>query len=62
MSRPDRLPRFTPAERYAHRATSALVLMLTTTGLVLYIPSLSLLVGPVVDDGRGTDRQTLGVE
>jgi formate dehydrogenase subunit gamma len=45
MPRPDRLPRFTPAERFAHRATSALVLILTATGLVLYIPALSLLVG-----------------
>jgi formate dehydrogenase subunit gamma len=45
MPRPDRLPRFTPAERFDHRATSALVLILTATGLVLYIPWLSLLVG-----------------
>jgi formate dehydrogenase subunit gamma len=45
MPRPDRLPRFTRAERLTHRSTSALVLLLTATGLVLYIPSLSLLVG-----------------
>ena len=45
MSRPERLPRFSPAARLAHRATSALVLTLTATGLVLYIPSVSLVVG-----------------
>ena len=45
MRRPDRLPRFTAAERFAHRATSTLALTLLATGLVLYVPSLSLLVG-----------------
>ena len=45
MSPPDRLERFTPVERFAHRSTAALALVLLGTGLVLYLPSLSLLVG-----------------
>jgi formate dehydrogenase subunit gamma len=51
MPRPDRLPRFTPAERRTHRATAALCGVLVVTGLTLYLPSLSLLVGrrPVVE-------------
>lgn len=44
MSRPDRLPRFTPAERFAHRAVATLGLILTASGLILYLPELSLLV------------------
>ncbi|GAC1445263.1 MAG: formate dehydrogenase subunit gamma [Mycobacteriales bacterium] len=44
MSRPDRLPRFTPAERFAHRGVAVLGLILTITGLILYIPELSVLV------------------
>lgn len=51
MHQPDRLPRFTAAERFAHRATATLTFVLTATGLVLYLPSLSLLVGrrPVIE-------------
>jgi formate dehydrogenase subunit gamma len=45
MPRPDLLPRFTRVERAAHRTTATLVLILTATGLVLYVPSLALLVG-----------------
>lgn len=44
MSRPDRLPRFTPAERFAHRGVAVLGIVLTVSGLILYIPELSLLV------------------
>jgi formate dehydrogenase subunit gamma len=45
MRRPDRLVRFTAAERFAHRAVASLGLVLTVTGLVLYLPGLSVLVG-----------------
>jgi formate dehydrogenase subunit gamma len=41
----DRLPRFTRAERYVHRVTAWLVLVLTVTGATLYDESLALLVG-----------------
>jgi formate dehydrogenase subunit gamma len=44
MPRPERLPRFSPAERFAHRAVATLGLILTVSGLVLYLPELSLLV------------------
>jgi formate dehydrogenase subunit gamma len=44
MRRRDRLPRFTPAERFAHRSVASLGLILTASGLILYLPELSLLV------------------
>lgn len=44
MRRRERLPRFTPAERFAHRAVASLGLILTVSGLILYLPELSLLV------------------
>ena len=44
MSQPDRLPRFTPAERFAHRGVAVLGVVLTITGLILYVPELSVLV------------------
>ena len=43
MSRPDRLPRFSRAERFAHRAVATLTITLMVTGLLLYVPALSLL-------------------
>ena len=51
MSRPDRLVRFTPVVRLVHRSTASLALLLLASGLVLYLPSLSLLVGrrPLVE-------------
>ena len=51
MPRPDRLPRFTPVERFTHRATAALCAVLIATGLTLYLPSLSLRIGrrPLVE-------------
>jgi formate dehydrogenase subunit gamma len=51
MPPPDRLARFTPAERMTHRATAALCGVLAVTGMTLYLPSLSLLVGrrPLVE-------------
>jgi formate dehydrogenase subunit gamma len=45
MTPPDRLPRFTPVVRFTHRAVAVLATVLLATGLVLYLPSLSLLVG-----------------
>ena len=42
---PDALPRFTVAEKWVHRTTAALVLVLTVTGATLYDESLALLVG-----------------
>ncbi|MDQ1746909.1 MAG: formate dehydrogenase subunit gamma [Frankiaceae bacterium] len=45
MPRPDRLPRFSPAERRVHRSTAVLVGVLALTGAALYVPSLALLVG-----------------
>jgi formate dehydrogenase subunit gamma len=44
MPRPEGLPRFSPAERFAHRAVATLGLILTVSGLILYLPELSLLV------------------
>jgi formate dehydrogenase subunit gamma len=38
------LVRFSPAERFAHRAVAILGLILTVSGLILYLPELSLLV------------------
>jgi formate dehydrogenase subunit gamma len=51
MPPPDRLPRFTPVERFAHRAVACLTVVLLASGLVLYLPSLSLIVGrrPLVE-------------
>lgn len=51
MPRPDRVRRFSRAVRYTHRATSGLFVTLSVTGLVLYLPALSLLVGrrPLVE-------------
>jgi formate dehydrogenase subunit gamma len=40
-----RVPRFDRTERAVHWATAALVLVLVATGAMLYIPSLSVLVG-----------------
>lgn len=52
MSRPPeagrvrrRIERFTQAERYVHRTTAALMLILIATGAVLYLPSLSVRIG-----------------
>jgi formate dehydrogenase subunit gamma len=45
MHPPDRLPRFTRTETLVHRSTALLVLALVGTGLVLYVPTLSVLVG-----------------
>lgn len=44
MSRPKRLPRFSKAERFAHRGVAVLGIVLTISGLILYIPELSLLI------------------
>jgi len=44
MSRRDRLLRFGPVQRYTHRTVAILGVALLATGLVLYIPSLSLLI------------------
>jgi formate dehydrogenase subunit gamma len=45
------LPRFTPAERWVHRTTGLLVLVLTVTGSVLYYEPFALAVGrrPLVE-------------
>ena len=40
-----RIERFTRAERYVHRATATLMLLLIATGAVLYLPSLSVRIG-----------------
>ncbi|WP_441248793.1 cytochrome b/b6 domain-containing protein [Kitasatospora sp. McL0602] len=40
-----RIPRFTPAERWVHRATAALMLVCLATAACLYYPPLSELVG-----------------
>ncbi|MDX6199104.1 MAG: formate dehydrogenase subunit gamma [Actinomycetota bacterium] len=47
----ERLLRFTPAERFAHRSVASLGLILTLSGLILYLPGLSLLVArrPLVE-------------
>ncbi|MFI5530242.1 cytochrome b/b6 domain-containing protein [Kitasatospora sp. NPDC051853] len=42
---PGRVRRFTPAQRRVHRATAALMLTCLATAAVLYLPSLSQLVG-----------------
>lgn len=43
--RPARLPRFTPAERWAHRATATLMMTCVITAAFLYLPQLAVLVG-----------------
>jgi len=45
MPPPDLLPRFTRTETLVHRTTSLLVFALLATGIALYVPSLSVLVG-----------------
>jgi formate dehydrogenase subunit gamma len=40
-----RIPRFTPAERWVHRATAALVAVLVVTAAVLYVGPLAVAVG-----------------
>jgi formate dehydrogenase subunit gamma len=45
MTGPECLPRFTRAERWLHWGTAVLVLGCALTGLVLYVPDLSALVG-----------------
>ncbi len=45
MPPPERIERFTPVVRFAHRGTASLAVLLLASGLVLYLPSLSLLVG-----------------
>ncbi|MFJ5885507.1 cytochrome b/b6 domain-containing protein [Kitasatospora cineracea] len=42
---PERRPRFTPAQRRAHRATAALMLTCLATAACLYLPPLAQLVG-----------------
>ncbi|BFV55971.1 formate dehydrogenase subunit gamma [Kitasatospora sp. CMC57] len=42
---PERVPRFSPAERWVHRATAALMLSCLVTAAFLYYPPLSQLVG-----------------
>src|SRR5436309_1464558 len=51
MPPPEQLVRFTRSERLTHRTSAGLVLLLTATGLVLYVPSLALIVGrrPLVE-------------
>lgn len=41
----ERVPRFTRVETHVHRWTAALVFALLATGIALYVPSLSVLVG-----------------
>lgn len=50
-AKPDSLPRFTPAERWVHRTTAALVAFLAATGAVLYYEPFALAVGrrPLVE-------------
>lgn len=43
--RPERLPRFTRAERWVHRSTGVLVAVLAVSGAVLYYEPLALIVG-----------------
>lgn len=45
MSPPELLPRFSAAERFAHRGTAVLVTVLVATGFSLFYPPLALLVG-----------------
>lgn len=42
---PDRLPRFTRAERWTHRTLALLILVLFATAAALYIPAVSALIG-----------------
>ncbi len=51
MSRPDRVQRFSSAERLVHWTVAALVLILIGTGISIYFPSVTRLVGQ-----RGTVR------
>jgi cytochrome b subunit of formate dehydrogenase len=50
-SRPETLPRFTPVERFAHRSTALLVLVLIASGMSLFYQPLALVVGrrPLVE-------------
>ena len=51
MSPPDTLARFSPVERFAHRSTAVLVLVLIATGFSLFYQPLALIVGrrPIVE-------------
>jgi formate dehydrogenase subunit gamma len=51
MSPPETLARFSPVERFAHRSTALLVLVLIATGFSLFYQPLALLVGrrPIVE-------------
>lgn len=51
IAKPDTLPRFSPAERWVHRVTGALIAVLTVTGSVLYYEPFALVVGrrPLVE-------------
>jgi formate dehydrogenase subunit gamma len=51
MSPPDTLARFTPVERFAHRSTALLALVLIASGFSLFYQPLALLVGrrPLVE-------------
>jgi formate dehydrogenase subunit gamma len=50
-SRPETLPRFTPVERFAHRSSALLVLVLIASGMSLFYQPLALVVGrrPLVE-------------
>jgi formate dehydrogenase subunit gamma len=45
MRRPDTIARFSPVERFAHRSTALLVMVLTATGFSLFYQPLALIVG-----------------
>lgn len=45
MRPPETLPRFTPVERFAHRSTAVLVIVLVATGFTLFYGPLTVLVG-----------------
>ena len=51
MSPPETLTRFSPVERFAHRSTAVLVLVLIATGFSLFYQPLALIVGrrPIVE-------------
>ena len=51
MSPPESLARFTPIERFAHRSTALLVLVLIASGFSLFYQPLALIVGrrPIVE-------------
>jgi formate dehydrogenase subunit gamma len=51
MNPPDTVARFTPVERFAHRTTALLVLVLTASGFSLFYQPLALVVGrrPLVE-------------